>query len=181
MTPAGAPIPRIVQPDTRTCGPSAILAAAIALRGEPSVGRSQAVHVLHRRLASARRSDGGWRLPWPRALGTSPWAAAHELGAVSGETYAWRLVRHRRLDREFAKLAASTQPALLYVGSAVLPRHVVLIAEVNEDALRILDPASGRIVARDRSAFVDRRLRLSGWDVPWLVVSRRGDESHEAP
>lgn len=181
MTSARAPIPRIAQPDTRTCGPSAILAAAIALRGEPSIGRSQAVHVLHRRLASARRPDGGWQLPWPRALGTSPWAAAHELGAISGETHTWRLVCHRRLDREFAELVACRQHALLYVGNTVLPRHVVLITEANEDALRILDPASGRIVARDRAAFVDRHLRLSGWDVPWLVVRRRGDESHEAP
>lgn len=181
MTPAGTPIPRIVQPDTRTCGPSAILAAAIARRGEPSIGRSDAVHVLHRKLASARRSDGTWRLPWPRALGTSPWAAAHELGAITREVYGWRLVRHRPLDEEFATLVAAGTPSLLYVGNAALPRHVVLITEANEGGLRFLDPASGRLVTRSRRAFIDRRLRLSGWDLPWFLVARRGDESHGAP
>ena len=48
---------------------------------------------LHRRLTSLSDTAGGWQVPWPRALGTPPWAVARELGLLTGVPYAVRSVR----------------------------------------------------------------------------------------
>ncbi|MEO6997891.1 MAG: hypothetical protein ABI112_07395 [Terracoccus sp.] len=124
--------------------------------------------------------EGRLQLPWPRALGTPPWGAGHELELGIGPRGARYVVRpfrfgsRSRLESAFASLrgrVAPGRPALLYVGSAGLPRHVVLILPATGDAdLDVYEPSSGRVVGLGREAFVTRRLALGGWDVPWAAV-----------
>ena len=90
----------------RTCGPS-VLVVAENLPG-PWPDFEEQVFAMHRRV-------NRW---WPRALGTTPWAVARELGG--------RRVRRFRQDEV---LAALPTPVPVYLGSRWLPRHVVLVLE----------------------------------------------------
>ncbi|WP_254666495.1 hypothetical protein [Humibacillus sp. DSM 29435] len=123
---------------------------------------------------------GRLQLPWPRALGTPPWGARHELElgiGAPGERFAVRPLRvgsPRSLEREFANLCSRVEPgrpALLYVGNRWLPRHVVLVLPATgASELDVYEPSAGRVVALRREAFVNRSLALGGWDVPWAAV-----------
>ncbi|WP_392545077.1 hypothetical protein [Oryzobacter telluris] len=119
-------------------------------------------------------------LPWPRRLGTPPWGAQRELelgAARHGTQYTQDLLR---ADDEGERVAAfdtlvdvvaDGAPALLYVGNALMPRHVVLVLPGDGDRmLDVYDPGSGRVDHLRRDTVVERRLRLSGWDVPWIAV-----------
>lgn len=131
-------------------------------------------------LFAAGRLNG----PWPRRLGTPPWGAKNELeygAARRGTRYTVDLWRAgSRADRVAAhetlvEVVGEGEPALLYVGSTVSPRHVVLVLPGDGDrTLDVYDPGSGRVGHLRRDAVVDRRLRLSGWDVPWLAVRPDG-------
>lgn len=125
-------------------------------------------------------AGGSLQLPWPRALGTPPWGARHEIefgAAAPGAAYEVTWLRHRGragLERAYAALLARVRdgrPALLYIGNPRLPRHVLLVMPPTADQdLDVYEPSIGRVVDLPRQAFVDRRLRLAGWDVPWAVV-----------
>jgi hypothetical protein len=129
---------------------------------------------------------GGGRLhaPWPRALGTPPWGAKHELefGASRlGTQYTIDVWRHESgtgLVEDFGTLVdvvADGEPGLLYVGNAAAPRHVVLVLPGDGDRnLDVYDPGSGRVDHLRRDAVVERRMRLSGWDEPWIAVRPTG-------
>jgi hypothetical protein len=168
----------LVQPDQRSCGAAVLLAVellmtppAAGLAGTPEWFRTE-VLALHRRVTSAKDVSGRWQLPWPRIIGTPPWAVAHHLSAVTGRPYRTQLV----VDRDTAYdqvLSAATNgsPVPLYVGSRWLPRHVVLATGVGpEDALRCYDPARGAVVTVTREAFLSGRLTLSRWDRPWFTI-----------
>lgn len=123
-------------------------------------------------------------VPWPRALGTPPWGAKRELeygAATAGTLYDVGTVRHLSaagLHRAFERLVevvAEGEPGLLYVGSAHLPRHVVLVLPGDGDrVLDVYDPGTGRVDHLRRDTVVQHRLALSGWDVPWFVVQPTG-------
>ena len=129
---------------------------------------------------------GGHRpnVPWPRRLGTPPWGALRELefGASRiGTLYTLEVLRtagEQALVRSFDTLVdvvAEGEPALLYVGNTVSPRHVVLVLPGDGDRmLDVYDPASGRVGHLRRDTVVQRRLALSGWDVPWVAVRPTG-------
>jgi hypothetical protein len=117
--------------------------------------------------------------PWPRALGTPPWGARHEIeygASRPGTRYAIRWTRLsgiRALGRAYDHLCGQVgdgRPALLYIGNAWLPRHVVLVLRGTGGDLAVYEPSIGSVVAASREAFVTRRLALAGWDVPWCVV-----------
>lgn len=134
----------------------------------------------------AGRTNGlfgaGGRLqpPWPRALGTPPWGARRELELGAADPDAdydvhWlRLASRSGLERAHAGLLARVRPgrpALLYVGSPTLPRHVVLVLPPSRTSgLDIYEPSAGRVLDLRREPFVNRRLALAGWDVPWALV-----------
>ncbi|MGL4175575.1 MAG: hypothetical protein ACRCSN_05810, partial [Dermatophilaceae bacterium] len=130
-------------------------------------------------------SSGRFTVPWPRALGTPPWGARHELefgASRCGTRYGVQLWRAGSVARRAAMVGALVtvvaegEPALLYVGSATVPRHVVLVLPGDGDrALDVYDPASGRVSRLREDAVIERRMRLSGWDVPWLVVRPTGE------
>ena len=119
-------------------------------------------------------------LPWPRRLGTPPWGALRELergASRRGTQYTLDVLRpddEAELVAAFDTLVdvvAEGEPALLYVGNALLPRHVVLVLPGDGDRmLDVYDPGTGRVDHLRRDTVVQRRLRLSGWDVPWVAV-----------
>lgn len=129
---------------------------------------------------------GGRRLnlPWPKALGTPPWGARKELefgASRRGTTYTVVVLRGRLSGRlraahaRLIELVDEGEPALLYSGNALLPRHVALVLPGDGDrTLEVYDPATGLVTLLDEDSFARRRLRLSGWDVPWFVVQPDG-------
>ena len=135
---------------------------------------------------------GGRRLnvPWPRSLGTPPWGAKKELefgASRRGTRYTVEVLRTdlaKRLRADHARLVEVVddgEPALLYVGSVVLPRHVVLVLPGDGDGvLDVYDPTTGLVTLLDEESFGARRLRLSGWDVPWFAVQPDGTRRVQA-
>ena len=134
------------------------------------------VTTLHRRLTSPADADGRRQVPWLRAVGTPPWAVARDLHVVTGVPYAVRPVRPVRLGRHVwphLAVAAPERPVAVYVGSRLLPRHVVLVTAVDGDEATTYEPSSGRLLHVPRARWESGPLRLAGWDLPWCVVSPR--------
>lgn len=129
-------------------------------------------------------AGGRLQLPSPRALGTPPWGALHELewGASDpGADYELLWVRGQRRSSlvaaydQLRRCVEPGRPALLYVGDRWLPRHVVLVLPPTGGTdLDVYEPSAGRVVGLDRGAFIARRLSLGGWDVPWAVIRAAG-------
>ncbi|HEX6148834.1 hypothetical protein [Nocardioides sp.] len=169
---------RFRQPDRRSCGAAVLVMARMLaephyarwIRGADDDAGRFADEVLrtHRRtnrLVDARR---GLQLPWPRALGTQPWALARELpgrhraALVRGRAGAWQ------------RLVEADRPVPLYVGNRLLPRHVVLVTGRDaEDRVRVYEPGSGDTVRMHRTDFLAGSLDLAGWNRPWFVVLPR--------
>ena len=136
------------------------------------------------RTNGVRAGSGRLNAPWPHALGTPPWGAKKELeyGASKlGTTYEVDVVREWRSTRlgprfdHLLDVVADGEPALLYVGNAWTPRHVTLVLPEDEQRrLAVYDPGSGRVSRLERDDFTRGRLRLSGWDRPWIVVQPTG-------
>lgn len=163
------------QPDQRSCGASSLVVARMLLDDTYAWPDSAAdfrdeVLGVHRRVTGPRDAAGHLQLPWPRALGTPPWAVARDLSAL-GTTYRTRLVLHRAAayDRVVAVVRAG-HPVPIYVGNRWLPRHVVLAVAEHDAALEIYNPGTGRRVPVTRDAWTTGHLQLSGWDGPWFVV-----------
>ena len=112
-------------------------------------------------------------MPWLRAVGTPPWAVARDLRLVTGVPYDVHPVRLRRDAWPHLAVATPERPVAVYVGSRLLPRHVVLVAGVDGHRATTYEPSSGRLLPVPRSRWEDGPLRLAGWDVPWCVVSPR--------
>ena len=152
----------------------------VADAGTPTSRFAAAEQVVASRTNAALVAGGGLQLPWPRALGTPPWGARRELehgGAAPGVRYRVEWVRARRRDglaRAYAALRTRVRPgapALLYVGNAWAPRHVVLVlAPTGQSGLDVYEPSVGRVVDLREAAFAGRRLALGGWNVPWAAV-----------
>lgn len=161
------------QPDPTTCG-SAVAVRARMLRdpaydGWVRAADDPAARFADEALRTHRRTNrvvaGAARLPWPRALGTTPWALAGELGGDHDVTLT--------LDRgaAWARLVGASAPSPLYVGSSWLPRHVVLVISADDDRLTAYEPSAGVDVRVGHDAFVGARLGLAGWDRPWFTVT----------
>jgi hypothetical protein len=189
----------LVQPDQRTCGSCVLVVARVV--SDPSYagflvdGAARAAAnpasatirdrfdrealAVRRVTAGCKDSDGRWQLPWPRALGTSPWALAREMatGAVQGNgPHAARLILPGRRSRTFERivsLAGAGHAVPLYVGNRWWPRHVVLVLPATQqprNQIVIYDPATGHRYAIEGRDFSHGRLDVAGWRVPWLVV-----------
>lgn len=183
MTPDALPSDgSLRQPDQRSCGPSSLVVARLllderyagsVLPGGSSRFRDEVLG-LHRRVTRPVLA-GRLQLPWPRALGTPPWAVARELSTIPPPAASRaRLVLRRGPAYERVESALrGGRPVPVYVGSRWLPRHVVLAVGARDEGLDVYDPAAGRLVAVSRGAFTTSRLRLSGWDRAWFVVLPR--------
>jgi hypothetical protein len=172
--------PQLRQPDQRSCGPSCLVVARMRLESAyaadalPRFG-SEVLNT-HRRVVGFRPAMGALQLPWPRALGTPPWAVAHEMSRITGTTYSWRLGRWRRkaaYDRIVTGLGTDL-PVPVFVGNRRLPRHVVLATEKTEaGAIEFYNPANGRLSTVPQDAIVTATMGLGSWDVPWFTVTPR--------
>ncbi|HEU5038038.1 MAG TPA: hypothetical protein VFT70_13610 [Nocardioides sp.] len=167
---------RLVQPDRVSCGATCLVVARMIedhaygayVGSAPSVPARfrEEVLAMHRRVTGPV-DDGRLQLPWPRALGTPPWAVARQLGD--------RDVRWIRTSPAsgYDAVAAATRrrrPVPVYVGSAWLPRHVVLALGEEAGRLRFFEPAAGRLVDVGRVEFARSRIGLAGWDHAWWAV-----------
>lgn len=168
------------QPDQRSCG-AAVAVMAEALRNDTYARRLLAggdeefdreVRAMHRRITGPVDATGAIQVPWLRAIGTPPWALARQLGRSSTRG---RVVTARfRPGRAWAAMNTSLRGGALvpaYVGSRWLPRHVVLAVEPLDDAVRMYEPGSGRVVRVTREEWIDGRLLLGAWREPWCVIS----------
>jgi hypothetical protein len=136
--------------------------------------------VVMRRTNGILAAGGRPQLPWPRRLGTPPWGALRELELGAARRGTQYVVDLLRTDSEselvdafdtLVDVVAEGEPALLYVGNAISPRHVVLVLPGDGDRmLDVYDPATGRVDHLRRDTVVQRRLGLGGWDVAWLAV-----------
>jgi len=130
-----------------------------------------------------RAAGGKLNAPWPRSLGTPPWGAAKELedgAARPGAAYGMRLVRLsstealRRAHQDLVTLVGIGLPALLYIGSTRLPRHVTLVLPGEAGAqLDVYDPATGSVTELAPDRFAAGALGIAGWNVPWITVQPR--------
>lgn len=159
---------RFRQPDQRSCGAATLVmerllrdagyADLVAGARDPVARFAEEVLAMHRRVTGPVALDGRLQLPWPRALGTPPWAVSGQLTASRGRPHRVAPLR-LSIQRETgmaavraALAAGSTVP--LYLGNAWLPRHVVLVLD---ERLTTWDPATGGLAP-------------SRWPTPWAAV-----------
>lgn len=170
------PAPGLRQPDALSCGASVLVAArmlrepalATALETDPTRFAREVLGT-HRHVTAPRDLAGRLQLPWPRALGTPPWAVARELERLHTSPYGARPATGGELDR-VGRLIGPGRPVALYVGNRWLPRHVVLVVAADAEAWEVYEPAAGRVVVVPTERVRRRRLALAGWDTPWVVV-----------
>lgn len=169
------------QPDARSCGAAALVVARMlrdpSYAGTARCGFAHECLAMHRRITSLSDVRGHLQMPWPRAMGTPPWAVAHQLAWTTGVDYRTHRVRPGRrvaLLAEALAAVARDLPVALYVGNDRLPRHVVLlVAAGDDDRPAAYEPASGELVRFTPQQFVDATFDLGGWHVPWFLVSPR--------
>ncbi|WP_237572018.1 hypothetical protein [Mycolicibacterium lacusdiani] len=164
---------RLRQRDGVSCGPAvAVVARAMLEPAHRLAGTGPADLAWF--AAEQARVHGRVNLLWPRALGTTPMGMVAAIGAG----YHWRLWRGlwRRRDPLDDVLAAvrAGKPVPMLVGR-VIPRHWVLIVDVERDELRCYEPSSGDV--RRVTAADVRSARLTGLGYPWafaFVLPPRG-------
>jgi hypothetical protein len=165
------------QPDQRSCGPSSLVAAHILL--DPAYAATQNPHAfatsvlaLHRQLTGAS-AFGHAQLPWPRALGTPPWAVARAMTSFAGVRYRSRVVRWGKRSKAFDSLHTALtagHPCPMFVGDWI-PRHVVLAVAPTDSGVDVYNPAHGTLAEMKRADFEAGKLTTVGsWTRPWFVV-----------
>ncbi len=175
---------RLVQPDRVSCGATCLVVARMiedhaygerigAAASIPDEFRAE-VLAMHRRVTGFV-DHGRLQLPWPRALGTPPWAVARELGEWEPDGRRVRWIRIAPAAGYDAVVAATRarRPVPVYVGNVWMPRHVVLALGEERGRLRCYEPARGRLVDLGREDFRRSRLGVAGWDHAWSAVLPR--------
>lgn len=190
--------PGLTQPDARSCGAASLVAArmlldpgyaelitggthprtGLALTGSVQERFGHEARAMHRRVTGVATLSGGVQLPWPRVLGTPPWAVVHQLSQTGGPALpptSYDVHPTRVRPRGAAALVRAGldagRPVAIFVGNAWLPRHVVLAIGTSGDSVECYDPGRGRVVAASTEAFTERRLPFGRWSTPWFVVA----------
>lgn len=161
---------RLRQPDPVSCGAASVLAArAILSPWRPA--SSDEIRAEHRLLTSSQSPRDRFQMPWPRRLGTPPWAVANALRTLSERPVATVNVRPRAaIGWEVLVEELRTRPVAVYLGSRWLPRHVVLAVDRLPGAVQVFDPATGTLRRITAEAFTGHRIDVAGWSHPWFVV-----------
>jgi len=168
----------LTQPDQRTCGPSSLVAAHMLVDATyRPASFSAEVLALHRSL-TAPSFAGQAQLPWPRALGTPPWAAVRAMQTFTGVAYRSDTIRFGSRSSAFSSVVSAVsagRPCPLYVGDTWLPRHVVLAVGPSADGVLVYNPGHGTISELTRSSFLAGELTIFGsWHRPWFAVLPQG-------
>lgn len=186
------------QPDGVSCGASCVV--AVSMLADPQraehleAEEPWAAEVLrtHQEITRARDPRApGPALPWPRSLGTPPWAAARRLRAEPGGAWDVRTVRSGRGDGWAALVtsARNGEPSLLLVGTTTVPRHFLLVLPDAVDAdreagredlseaesterLLLWDPARGEVRPLARDGFLAGEVTGGAFPMPWFLVLR---------
>ena len=160
------------QPDGFSCGAATTVAARLLLApGWRPLDVQAEILAAHRGLTSPVGLTGRSQIPWPRGLGTPPWAVANVLADLTGQRIDIHLARHRpgsSYDELVRRLA--TRPVAVYLGNAWLPRHVVLAYDGDATAVRLFDPAHGRLTGVPAGRWRGHRVEVAGWSHLWFVV-----------
>jgi hypothetical protein len=151
------------QRDGVTCGPTVAVVAGALLDQSQGAELSDPAWVADEQA----RVHAEVNRVWPRRLGTTPTGMARALtahSASSGVRYRWRLFRGRR-DRlaDVRRAAEAGWPVAMLIGRFI-PRHWVLVVEVNWLQWQCYEPSSGEVRSVDVAAV--RRSRLSGLGYP---------------
>ncbi len=195
--------PAAAQPDQTTCGSSSLVmsrmvndpayAMYVATGHDPVTGVSdpgtgaqrfaRESLAMHERTNAGADRDGDRQLPWPRWLGTQPWALANEMSAaggsgVPGTTYRVHAVRLKDRTSSFEAIIAANRAGHtvpVYVGSRLRPAHVVLVTASDGESLTFYQPGGGRTVHVTRDQWRrDQFTGALGWSRPWAIVVPRG-------
>lgn len=137
------------------------------LDGDPGDRFAAEVRRTHRRITSPVDLSGRWQPPWPRRLGTPPWAIARELSA--GHTRYWARSGGHAVVSTLA-FELPRRPAPLYIGTRRAPRHVVLAVDVDVDTVVIYEPSAGELVPVPLDELHDGRIPLAGWSRWWWAI-----------
>ncbi len=161
------------QPDQVSCGAAAVVAARALLTGWCPEDPEAAIRAEHRRLTSSHSHRDRFQMPWPRQLGTPPWAVANALTALTDERIATVNARPRpALGYDVLVEQVRARPVGVYVGNRWLPRHVVLAIAALDDGsgIRLFDPARGALVTVPQDRWHRHRIGVAGWSHFWFVV-----------
>lgn len=163
------------QPDGFSCG-AAMVVAARCLH-DPTyrpADPQREIGEAHRELTDLWHA-GRLQAPWPRVLGTPPWALARVLSRLHDRDIDVRLARFSPADaHEALRHRVADRPVGVYVGSAVLPRHVVLAvgsdSMTGSGAVTVFDPARGALLRIPHDRWREHRLPLGRWTHLWAIV-----------
>jgi hypothetical protein len=133
---------------------------------------------MHELTNAVRDETGRWQLPWPKALGTQPWAVARRMSepggcGVSDAAYSVHVADPRRPGPVMIAITSATAAGHcvpIFVGDALAPRHVALVIGASDDSFTAYDPSNGRAVEVSRAAVRAAAMRLAGWSQLWLAV-----------
>ena len=126
-------------------------------------------------------AGGRLQLPWPRALGTPPWGALNELEFGAADP-GGRLRPSRGCATAAARVSSARMPpsapgcvpAVPRCSTSATPgRRGTSCSSCRRRGSRSSTSTSRRSVASStcrEHAFVERRLAIAGWDVPWAAV-----------
>ena len=153
------------QRDGVTCGPSVAVMARAMLDAEYGAHAfsARAEHAQQWFSAEQGRVHRAVNVVWPRALGTTPAGVARAINVHSAVPYRWRPARRRDRLADVCAAVGKGLPVAMLIGS-VIPRHWVLLTEVNGSTLRCYEPSSGRLV--DVQTDDIRSGRLTGLGFP---------------
>ncbi|QYJ04340.1 hypothetical protein KUV85_01280 [Nocardioides panacisoli] len=159
------------QPDAYSCGAAVVVAARMLHEpGHRPADPQQEIRRVHRELVAVRHA-GQLQVPWPRALGTPPWALARELSRLHDRDIGVEVARFTpAASYDHLAARAAERPTGVYLGNAWLPRHVVLTLETHAGAVTVFDPGHGELVQVPRRRWRDHEVGVAGWRHFWAVV-----------
>lgn len=155
------------QRDGVTCGPSVAVMAGALLNDEYGAPL-RTEHAQRWFAAEQGRVHRTVNVLWPRALGTTPAGMARALSA-HGRRYRWRPAGLRDALNDVCGAVGDGWPVAMLIGNA-LPRHWVLLTEVDGAAVRCYEPGAGALVDVTVHDIRSNRLRPLGFPRPYAFV-----------
>ncbi|MGV0992239.1 MAG: hypothetical protein ACOYB7_08280 [Mycobacterium sp.] len=155
------------QRDGVTCGPSvAVMAGALLNDDYGAPLKADAAQQWFD--AEQGRVHRSVNVVWPRALGTTPAGMARALSA-HGRPYRWRPAAPRDELTDVCAAVEAGWPVAMLIGSA-LPRHWVLLTELDGTTVRCYEPGCGHLVDVTVPDIQQSRLRPLGFPRPYAFV-----------